>query len=101
MKIEMSTVLMTIDDEPLKMNEKDMLLKDACIRALFAVSNDDLKKQSGQEKFDRYTLGLKINKGGVVDLTPEEVVKLRKLVGDSFGPSVIGPAWTALEGEKD
>jgi hypothetical protein len=44
---------------------------------------------------------MKINKSCSVDLTVDEAAKLKKLVGETFGPSVVGPAWTALEGEKD
>ena len=100
MKINVSEVLTTIDKKPLKVDGADMTLKDACIRALFALSNEDMKRQSGQEKMDRYTLGLKINKGGEVDLTVDEAAKVKGLIGETFGPVVVGPAWLLLEGKE-
>lgn len=96
MKINVDTVLKQLNGLPLKEGDNDFTLKSAAIEALMLMSPDD--QAGGEEKFSRYNLAIKVNAGGEVELTPEEAAMIKQRIGKIFGPSVLGPAWTLLNG---
>lgn len=51
---------------------------------------------SGEEKLKRYLLAMKVNVGGEVDLSPEEIVMIKDLVGKGFSPLVVGQVFGLL-----
>lgn len=69
-----------------------------CVQALGTMTADD-KDMTAEEKVRAYTIGGKIVKGGVVNLTVEEIALLKKRVGGFplYGPFVVGPCLEALE----
>jgi len=77
----------------------EMTLKAAIVNALQAMFEDE-RALDGEEKLKRWQLAMRVYLGGDVDLSSEEIAKIKKLVGKLYGPSVVGPVWTALEGEK-
>lgn len=79
--------------------KREMTLKLAAVNALQAQFEDE-RALDGEEKFKRGKLAEKIYLGVDVDLTIEEIAKVKKLIGKAYGPNVVTPAWTALEGEK-
>lgn len=63
-------------------------------------SFEDEKALTGKEKADRMQLALKINKRPAeVDLTAEQLAKIKELVGKMYGPLIVGRAYEMLEME--
>lgn len=98
MKIDFSTVLQTLTGVAFQIKEtdkeRDMTLADASVEALLAPSQDE----TGQQKFEAYQLAAKVNKAAEVELTPEEVAAIKSKIGAAYGPAVVGPAFTLLNG---
>jgi hypothetical protein len=63
--------------------------------ALLATYPDD-QTATGQQKFDRWKLASKIEAGDG-NLSVEEIKLLKDLIGKSYGPPVVGPAWKLLD----
>lgn len=91
MKVDVDTTLKHIDG-----NDLPLTLKKACIEALMAQTQDD--RASGEVKFKRYELAVKVNSGATVDISPEEAAMLKDLIGKVYGPGVVGPAYKLLNG---
>jgi len=86
---------------PREPGKDDVLtLRDVMKMCLFADFKDD-QGLSGEEKFERYRLGVKIKDAGdEVELSLEELVKIKELIGKMFSVIVSGQAWEMLEGKK-
>lgn len=50
----------------------------------------------GDVKVERYATAMKVHKGGDVELTPEEVVEIKKCVGKCFAPVIVGQIYEIL-----
>lgn len=77
----------------------DLLLKNVCLNALGAGYQDETNL-SGDEKFKRYHIGLKIVEAGdtPVDLPIEDVNEIKKLSGKLYAsPTLVGGIWKLLE----
>lgn len=97
MIVNFDSNLPDLNGKPLPKNDKEALpLKDVCIEALMAMVMEE--RVNGETKFKRYELALKINKGGEIDVTPEEATMLKERIGTMFGPAVVGPAFKILNG---
>ena len=58
------------------------------------------ERTAGVEKMRRYRLGCRILSDPVrVDLTLEEAALCKSLVGEGYGPLIVGQVWSALEGQ--
>jgi len=66
------------------------------LRALTAQFDDD-KNLSGEDKFKRGELALRVYKGGVIDLTAEDIATIKKLVAKGYGPLIVVKAWMMLD----
>ena len=99
MLIDFNQTLKDLDGVELKPDGKVMTLRSACTNALVNVSN--LEKQiDGEEKVKRYNLATKVHDAkGPTDLEAEDIVKLKKLVGNIYGPLVVGQVHLLLEGK--
>lgn len=74
-------------------------IRGVCIEALL-VSYTDEVNLTGEEKLARWLLATKLKvTSKEVELTVEEIAKIKKLVGKAFGPLVVGQVWATLEGE--
>ena len=102
MKVDVDKMIEGLDGNGIPKDEKGepTLLKDVCVAALVSELPSDREKADGAEKFKRYILAGKINKGGVVELTADEVTMLKDRIGKGYGALVVGPAWTLLEALK-
>ena len=100
MIINFSETITTINGEDVKdpETEKSVTIASAAVEALLANYNDE--QISGEDKLKRWNLAQKVNGGGDVDLTVEELALIKEVVGKGFGANVVGPVWTALEGTK-
>lgn len=100
MKYDVTQVLKGFDGRELKYtNEEgqrqDMTLRWSCCNALVSAYEDE-RSLTGVEKFNRHLLACKIHEQDEVDLTPEEVVLIKKLVAKGYNAAVVGPIWSAL-----
>lgn len=74
----------------------DATLKTLAIQAFSAnLAGDD--KLTGLEKYEMYKLASQINKGGVIELSLEDLTKIKTRIGQCFGILVIGAAYELLE----
>lgn len=97
MKINFDTTLIHLDGTKLKVKDADMSLKFAATEALMQIAESD-RTASGEAKYKRYELAVKVNAGGEVEITPEEAALLKQRIGEIFGPAVVGPAYKLLNG---
>ena len=86
----------TADDSP-----KPILLGDALVKVLINKLNGE-KDVTGDESFTRFQLAQRIvgamRGDGFVNLTAEDVVKLKKLSGLAYqSAGVLGPIWDLLD----
>lgn len=97
MRVEFDQILCNLAGIPLNSEGKPLTLKMVAINALLANYPDETI--SGGEKFARYALSRRIYKGNY-EFRAEEVTKLKTLIGKYFEAVVVGPAYTALDGEE-
>lgn len=95
MKINFDRVPKDLDGTDFTEKDAPVALKTICINALMAPFPDETP--SGEEKLARYLLAEKLHKGGTVELKPEELTKIRALVGKAFPPLVVGATYKLLD----
>lgn len=96
MRIDFSAPIRDLDGNPIENDKKPFTLKAASINALLIVNPNE--QQTGEEKVKAFSLAMRINDAkGPVELTVEEVAKLKDIIGKSYGPIVVGRAYTLLE----
>jgi len=108
LKVNVTTVLHDIEGLPLRdaaikdtegrilRPERDFTLRKACTEALQAL-NLSGDTPDGEERYLRYRLAIKIMSDDSPDLSAEEIVKLKKLIGLAFGAIVVGRAYEILD----
>ncbi len=101
MKIPIKVPIISIlDGQQIKFEEKLATLKDVCMRALLNIIEGT--RLSGEDSFKRFQLAEKFSKStGSIELTVDEIVFVKKVIGETFGPAVVGPSWQLLEGESE
>lgn len=103
MKIDFNIVLKAISGEQLEKQDEEnkkspMTLCDAAVTALVSQLTKADASISGKEKFDRYQLAQKIyGKQLPVELTLDEVKKIKDRIGEVCSPVVVGEAWPILD----
>ena len=95
MKINFNQPIKNIQGEEIK----DLTLKTVSVEALLATFSDE-QSLSGEEKAKRYLLATRIYANDELDLTVEEIAKIKQLIGKGYGPLVVGQAWEILEGRE-
>lgn len=80
--------------EPLTNQDKPYTLKTACINALGGLYEDE-RQLEGEEKLKRFKLSLKIDADG--QLTPDEIVLLKKCVGKMYAANMMGLIWSKID----
>lgn len=83
-------------EEPLPNPEskEPFILKDAALAALLAPE----EKQTGEVKAKQWVLATRIYANPEdIDLTVEEISKIKELIGKGYGPLIVGQAWEMLE----
>lgn len=101
MKIDFAQTLRDLDGKPIKKGKIDMSLASICVDALLSLDPKNTANIDGKEKVVRYELAKRIHKGGVVDLTTDEISKIKKLVGKLYFPIIVGQAFMMLENKSD
>jgi len=99
MKIKLNQKILGVDGIKALPNQEtkcDMTLKDVCINAVLQPEKED----SGIQKMEAYELFVKIRDCQTdIELTAEEVVKIKKKIGLIYMPLILGQAFTMLEGK--
>lgn len=99
MKINFAQEFKTFGGEALKDGEGNVFnLKGVCATVLLGQAQNE--KATGEEKMKRYDLAKKIwDAEGECDVKAEDITTLKKLVGESYLPLIVGQAFRMLEGE--
>lgn len=99
MKINLDQVIVDLKNQPIKdEKEEPVSLKLICYNALVAhYPKEDI---DGAEKFKRYKLASKIERGGERDLKAEEITKIKDLLSKLYPPVIYGCAVLMLEKKK-
>ena len=79
-------------------NGEPVTLKSLAIGALLAIYKDE-ENLSGEKKFERYMLAVKINPGGKIDLKAEEIAELKRLIGKGYSVLAVGQAYELLDND--
>ena len=97
MKIDVEQVLTTISGEVLEIAEDTPItVKKTCVDVLLAITEAD-KGSNGEQKLRYYNLANKIQSGGEVDLTAEEVVLLKERIGTICPTLIVGKMFEILD----
>ena len=96
MKLDVETILIGLDGKELKDGTTLCTFKTVALNALLA-SFPDEQNLSGEDKFKRYQLAMKINANSEVELSVEEAALIKQLVGKGFAPLVVGRMFEMIE----
>ena len=70
---------------------KPATIRFVAVNALLATVPNEAP--TGDEKAKRYTLALSLNKGGEHEFTPEDLSLIKRLVGQVYGPLIVGQVY--------
>ncbi len=93
-------IISILDGQQIKFDEKLATLNSVIMRALLNIPQGE--KLSGEDSFKRFNLATKFKDNpGSVDLKSEDIVFIKKVIGEVFGPAIVGPCWDLLEGDSE
>jgi len=96
MNIQPGTVLTGLDGQAIVNGGVELTLGHVCEQALQLS-----KAANGQEGYKQFVLAERIhNAPKGLDLPAEDVVIVKRCVGEHWFPLISGPAWRELEGDK-
>lgn len=98
-KIDVTQKIMTLDNEPARLNGDVLTYRDAFITALLNPPGG--KQVDGKESLLRFKLAQRISQEEQVGLSSKEVIFLLEAITGVFGPLVYGRCYIALEGDDD
>lgn len=102
MEIDFNQKLKNLDGSVIKETDKkdsaDVTLKLVCIVALTAIIRGE--QVDGTEKYKRWKLTGKIDKGGKIKLTTDEISYIKELIGKVHGVVITGQSYDMLEKEN-
>lgn len=96
MKLNLETPITGLDGV-VKEGDKDLSLKTVLTRAVATPLESD-RGTPAEKVAERWALAVKLNMGGEIDLSPEQVADLRKRVAEVFILNVAGPTLALLNG---
>jgi len=102
MKINFDSKIKNLKNENMKLStdgkESDVILKDVSINALLAdIREQGVKPETGREKLKKFKLARKIDAGGEIELTAEEISLIKEKIGKGYSTLVVGRAYELLE----
>lgn len=95
MKIDFGAVIRDIRGEPVGEGEKKLTLGAVACQALLGTYGDE-KNITAQEKVQRFTLAALCSNDGEAEISAEDVVRLKGLIGKAYGPLVVGRAYELI-----
>ena len=102
MKIDFSAPILDLGGKPVKHQDgandvaKDMVLKDVAVPALTMPYKDE-DNLAADDKVARAVIAQEIYRGGIVDVSVEDVALIKKLIGKAYGPLVVMRAYEILD----
>lgn len=96
MILNFDQTLKELNGETIKDEKGEVKLKTFCQNAILAPE----KEQNAEEKVRAYQLAIKIQEGGEVEVTAEEIALIKKKVGEAYAPIVVGQIFEILESLK-
>lgn len=88
-------VIVDLDGKPIAQDDsgkgKHADIRFVAVNALLASVPGD--NPTGDEKAQRYALAIRINAGGEQEFTPEELALVKRLVGQVYGPLIVGQVY--------
>jgi hypothetical protein len=78
-------------------DKTEITLKNVACVALFSNLQDEII--DGEEKLKRYDLGTRIIKNPKIELTAEEVVKIKELISKTYTTIIVGKVFEMIEGK--
>lgn len=100
MKINFDQQLKNMDGSVAK-DEKGEAITVSFIAVNALMSQIPDEKIDGNEKLKRYELASVVHKGGVIDVTVEDITKMKNLIGKVYPTLVVGQIFKILEGDND
>lgn len=96
MKLNLNKHIKDLDGKIIEKVTAKNLIRDALIN----LSEED-KNMSGDAKYTQFSLALRITEAGdgEVELSSEEITKIKALVGRMFYPLIVGRLFDILEGK--
>lgn len=101
MKLNFETEIPGLDGTSLK-DERGttFTLKMASVNSLMSNFKGE-ENLAGVEKLGRWELARKIYLSKEeIELSVEEISRLKELIAKTYGPAIVGPVWTILEGKQ-
>jgi len=103
MKVNLKYVFKDLNGDPMTLKQKKdeksvdvpMELGDICMKSLMMIDPGEIVDPG--EKYERATIGEKIWKKGEVELEPEEIDLLKRLIGEKGSPVVVKQSWDILD----
>lgn len=99
MIIKIDKKILGINDEEVPNGNGDFITLRQLAKVALASSYVDESDLSGEDKFKRYLLFVKIKDSNEVDLSTEEIVLIKSLIAKANSPLFTGQAWLMLEGK--
>ena len=97
MKIDFSKQLVNLSGEPLRDESSDRPVTLGYVIVNDLLSDDPKNPLEGTEKLERYELAKAVHKGEKDDLSAEEIVLIKQLVGKLLSTMVVGQVFEMLD----
>jgi len=94
MKINFKTKIVDLKGNVIKEGLEELTVGNICANALVAYTEDKMEAKS---KIENWELAQKIIKEKEVELTPEEIVLIKKVVNRHYGTLVVAQVFRALK----
>jgi len=100
MKIDFSRKILDPDNKEIPRiqgGKEPLTIGVVCLMALLNSESKD-----GNEKFARYELAMRIKqaKDNILDISIDDIAKVKKLIGEVYGSLIVGRAFDILEQKK-
>ena len=98
-RVNFNQILKSLDGNSILLdNEEEFSFRKAAVGALLGSGGNDATL-TGTKKAERYELALKVSTAeGAVEVTTQEVEEIKKVVGDTYAPIVVGQVFRILDG---
>jgi hypothetical protein len=99
-EIDVTTPLTDLDGKTITVDGKPdgapMILRIVAVNALLATYPEE-RDLGGDKKAERFVLASQIHTASKIDLTAENTALLKQLIGNAYGPLVVGRAFEIID----
>lgn len=94
---DLTAPILSLDGEPVKQGDKELTMHEVVTTALLM---GDPQNKDGAAKAKRFFVAQAVHANPAeVELSAEQMADIKKLVGESYGPLVVGQVYRALDGD--